>query len=477
MKILLTGATGYIGKRLLLQLLEKGHHVVCTVRDPKRFHLDPKQYNPEQITVLTCDFLEADSLQKIPNDIQVAYYLVHSMGASVGNFSDKEKTSALNFKARMEATQVQQVIYLTGIVNQTELSEHLSSRQAVETYLTSEHYALTVLRAGIVLGSGSASFEIIRDLCEKLPIMVAPIWLKTQCQPIAVRNVIEFLCHVMLDPYTYHQHFDIAAPECLSYQEMLLQFAQVRGLKRYIFTLPVMTPKLSSYWLYFITSTSYPLAQNLVDSMKIDVIAQPNGLAQRYNIQLLSYQEAVALAFDKIKQNNVLSSWHDTFSHRFHKKNVWKYLEIPQRACLIDHQQYQIQNETATLDKVFAIGGNNGWYYGDFLWQIRGFIDKLFGGVGLKRGRRDSQNLEPGDSLDFWRVLYANRQEKKLILLAEMKLPGEAWLSFSIKDGQLHQTATFRPRGLRGRLYWYAMLPFHYFIFGGMIKRLALANP
>ena len=395
------------------------------------------------------------------------------MSSSDGDFKEKEKTSADNFRVALEKTNVKQVIFLTGIINEEKLSKHLESRKAVEAALASKIYGLTSLRAGIIVGSGSASFEIIRDLVEKLPVMITPKWLNTKCQPIAIRNVIQFLVGVLGKEFTYNQNYDIAGTDVVTYKQMLLQYAEIRGLKRYIFIVPVMTPRLSSYWLYFVTSTSYFLAVNLVDSMKIDVVANKNNLAEKLDIHLFSYQEAIRLAFDKIKQNDVLSSWFDSFSNQFHNRKVWQYLEVPEEGCFKDIRDEKVDDEEKAFDRVFSIGGKTGWYYADFLWRIRGFLDKLFGGVGLRRGRRNMNSLEAGDSVDFWRVLYANREEKRLLLFAEMKLPGEAWLEFKIKDGVLHQEATFRPLGLSGRLYWYSVLPFHGLIFNGMLKKLA----
>ncbi len=473
MKIFLTGATGYIGKRLLIQLLEEGHTVVCSVRDRRRFGTRLYENHLERLEIVENDFLDPLTLDTVPVDVEAAYYLVHSMSSGDGDFAKKELQSSDNFREAMERTQVKQVIFLTGIVNEDKLSRHLESRKRVEESLKSEKYALTSLRAGIIVGSGSASFEIVRDLVEKLPVMIAPRWLNTKCQPIAIRNVIQFLVGVLGKEFTYNNNYDIAGTDVLTYKEMLLQYAHVRGLKRYIYMVPVMTPKLSSYWLYFITSTSYPLAKNLVDSMKINVIANNNTLAEDLGIKLFNYREAIEMAFDKIKQNDVLSSWYDSFSGPFHARNVWQYLEVPSKGCFKDFRSKDVDDENAALERIFSIGGKTGWYYADFLWRIRGFLDKIFGGVGLHRGRRNLNDLEAGDSVDFWRVLYADKREKRLLLFAEMKLPGEAWLEFRIKDGILHQEATFRPLGLSGRLYWYAVLPFHGLIFNGMLKKLA----
>jgi len=472
MKILLTGATGYIARRLLPVLLEAGHEVVCCLRDKHRFHLG----SSERLHLLEVDFLKKETLTHIPADIDAAYYLIHSMSATTGDFASMEALAAANFVAAINNTQAKQVIYLGGIVNEHRLSRHLRSRQQVERILAGATVPLTTLRAGIIVGSGSASFEIIRDLVEKLPVMVAPRWLNTPCQPIAIRNVIEFLSGILLKKETFGKSYDIGGPDVLTYKQMLLQFAEVRGLKRRIFVVPVMTPRLSSYWLYFVTATSYTLACNLVDSMKVKVIAQPNNLCEQLGIQLISYKKAIFMAFDKIEQNEVISSWKDALSGNILHKGLAQYIEVPVNGCYKDVRTAEVQDTETVLNKIWAIGGNTGWYYGNWLWALRGLLDKMVGGVGLRRGRRSPTRISPGDALDFWRVLLASREQKRLLLYAEMKLPGEAWLEFKIQNNVLQQTATFRPLGLWGRLYWFAVLPFHGFIFKGMIRRIASAG-
>ncbi|WDF54437.1 SDR family oxidoreductase [Mucilaginibacter sp. KACC 22063] len=470
MRILLTGATGYIGHRLLPVLLDEGHTVICAVRDKGR--LDLKKYKPEQVQLAEADLLNADSLNNLPKDIDAAYYLVHSMTGA--GFSDKEKQSAENFVKYLDTTSAKQLIYLGGIVNSQQLSAHLQSRLNVEQALSSGKVPLTALRAGIIVGSGSASFEIIRDLVEKLPVMVAPKWLKTKCQPIAIRNVIQFLTGVLGREDCYAKHFDIYGPDVLTYKQMLLDFAAVRKLKRTICIVPVMTPRISSYWLYFVTSTSYELAKNLVESMKIDVVGKHNDLPERLNIELIPYKEAIQIAFDKIEQNLVLSSWNDSAWTDIFKEGIAKHLEVPQYGVFQNKQKEMTKDVSSASARIFAIGGRSGWYYADWLWAFRGFLDKLFGGVGLRRGRKNANEVSVGDALDFWRVIYANKQENRLLLYAEMKLPGEAWLEFKIDDKAcVQQTATFRPLGLWGRLYWFTMLPFHFFIFKGMLHKIA----
>lgn len=472
MKVLLTGANGYIGVRLLYELLKENHEVVCAVRSAARLSV-PAEIK-EQIEIVEIDFLKPPAQNPIPQDIDAAYYLIHSMSASTDSFDQMEADSATSFVKLLEGSLCKQVIYLSGIVNEKELSKHLLSRKRVEDILQSGTFSLTVLRAGIIVGSGSSSFEIIRDLCEKLPIMITPKWVNTKTHPIAIRNVMSFLIGVLGRKDCFDQGYDIGGKSVLTYKEMMLQYAKNRNLRLGIFTVPVMTPKLSSYWLYFVTSTSYKLAQNLVNSMKVEVIAEPNDLAERLNINIYTYEEALNMAFAKIEQNQVASSWKDSMVSGRFKKNLNKYKQVPSYGCLKDAQTLTTDDPAAALDRIWSIGGNNGYYYADFLWKIRGNLDKLMGGVGLRRGRTNQDTIYSGDALDFWRVLVADREEKRLLLFAEMKVPGEAWLEFEIdEDNVIHQTATFRPRGLIGRLYWYSMLPFHYFIFAGMIRHIA----
>ncbi|MDG1528877.1 MAG: SDR family oxidoreductase [Polaribacter sp.] len=469
MKILLTGSTGYIGKRLLPVLIELGYEVVCGVRDVKRFN--PPKSLRENITVLKLDLLDKTSLEDIPKDIDGAYYLVHSMSSS-GDYQSLEETSAINFRNALKKTNVKHVVYLSGIVNELELSKHLTSRKNVEIELSKGDYNFTALRAGIIIGSGSASFEIIRDLVEKLPIMITPKWLHTKCQPIGISNVIEFLSKTLFNPKTFNQDFDIGGPDILSYKNMLLSFGKTRNLKRKIIVVPIMTPKLSSYWLYFVTSTSYKLATSLVHSMKIEVICRDNRLNTILDVKPISYKESLKRAFSKIETNEIVSSWKDAYSSSGLNFNITEFIQVPVFGCFKDSRMRLIENREVCIDKIWSIGGNTGWYYGNWLWKMRGFIDKLFGGVGLRRGRTNPFTINVGDSIDFWRVLYANKEEGRLLLFAEMKLPGEAWLEFKIVDDKLMQTATFRPLGLSGRLYWYGVLPFHGFIFNGMLKHI-----
>lgn len=477
MKILLTGATGYIGKRLLPVLIEQGHTVIACTRDKNRFeYLESWQ---DKVTVWEVDFLEEPDLINCPKDFDVAYYLVHSMGGSIGGFEEKESLSANNFKTYVDASNAKQIIYLTGIVNEEEnLSAHLKSRLSVEKILGESKAALTALRAGIIVGSGSASFEIIRDIVEKLPIMIAPRWLNTKCQPIGIRNVIQYLTGVLGNEKCFNDSFDIGCGETLTYKEMLLGYAEARNLKRYIFIVPLMTPRLSSYWLYFVTSTSYPLAVNLVNSMKVNVICRNNNLQKMLGIKNIPYKTAVEMAFQRIEQNMVVSSWKDSFVSSLDRRTLEENMEVPQFGVFRDKKKREIPSGETNriLKNIWSLGGKRGWYYGNILWKIRGYMDKIVGGVGLRRGRTHKHEIHAGDALDFWRVLVADADKKRLLLYAEMILPGDAWLEFKIVEEEgkkvLKQTATFRPDGVLGRLYWYSVLPFHFFVFDGMIENI-----
>lgn len=471
MKILVTGATGYIGKRLIPLLLNDGHTIVCPVRDKKR--VENYYKNQENVELIEADFLNGHTLNAIPKDIDAAYYLIHSMSNSAKEFHALEEKCAFNFKNFAENSAVKQVIYLSGITNDTKLSKHLLSRKNVEKALASKKYALTTFKAGIIVGSGSSSFEIIRDIVEKLPVMIAPKWLNTKTQPLAIRDVLSFLKRSLAREELYNTSHDIFGPEVLTYKEMLLQFAEVRKLKRYILTVPVMTPKLSSYWLYFVTSTSYKLASTLVNSMGVEVIGEKSTINTLLDVKPMSYKKAVKLAFKKIEQNSIVSSWKDSYVSSGKLKNyVHEFVNVPEYGCFKDFKKRKVKNRAKALDKIWAIGGETGWYYGTFLWKIRGFVDQIFGGAGLRRGRRHPTELNAGDALDFWRVIYADKENGKLLLYAEMVLPGEAWLELKVEDGNIYQTATFRPHGLAGRLYWYAVIPFHWFVFNGMINNI-----
>lgn len=473
----MTGSSGYIGRRLLPALVEVGHEVVCLVRDKRRFDWEDSSKDfLRRVTVIEGDLNDTSTLEVIPGDIDAAYYLVHSMSSSTTDFTTMEATSALNFLKAVEKSGAKQIVYLSGIVNDEDLSHHLLSRKNVEDILRAGKVPVTVLRAAIIVGSGSASFEIIRNLVEKLPVMVAPRWLSTRCQPISIRNVIEYLQGVLLVPQTFGKVYDIGGTEILTYREMLYKFARKRNLKRWIITIPVLTPRLSSLWLVFITPSTYSLARNLVNSMKNEVICKDETIRELVPVRLMSYDEALTIAFQKISQRNVVSSWTDSLATTI-DKNFLNNIKVPEFGVYTDRRTYEFTRpQQEVIENIWSIGGRRGWYFGNWMWQIRGSIDKLVGGVGLRRGRRSETDLRTGDALDFWRVQIADKENGRLLLYAEMKLPGEAWLEFKVRNSgdsaHLIQTATFRPLGLWGRIYWYSVLPFHGFIFPGMARKI-----
>jgi len=480
MRILITGANGYIGRRLLPILLAEGNDVIACVRDKNTLRLSEGE--KAKVTIVEVDFLDKKSLDDLPKSIDVAYFLMHSLTTSSKDFSAKEDLLAQNFVHYIDKTTSKQIIYLGGISNDENLSDHLKSRQKTGSILGTSKVPLTGLRAAIIIGSGGASFEIIRDLVEKLPVMIAPKWLNTKCQPIGIRNVMEYLLACCGNEKVFNKTFDIGGPEVLTYKEMLLQFASVRKMKRWIGTVPIMTPKLSSYWLYFVTSTSYSLAANLVDSMKNEVIVKEGKVQDFIQLDLIPYKENVALAFRRIEQNTVVSSWTDAELLR-KGQSLNHYITVPVNGTFKDQKEVTFveNNRKKVLTNIWSIGGQNGWYYGNWMWKIRGYVDKVFGGVGLRRGRRSPTEIFTGDSLDFWRVILADKEGQRLLLFAEMRLPGEAWLEYKIEPFgskyKMVQTATFRPKGVLGRMYWYSMLPFHHFIFGNMARNLVEFTP
>ncbi|MDP1727054.1 MAG: SDR family oxidoreductase [Bacteroidota bacterium] len=479
MQILLTGANGYIGMRLLPVLVEAGHDVTCIVRESRRFQPNPDIL--KKVKIIDFDFLNHEQVENYFGEKQfdVAYYLIHSLKDTFISLEELERKSAECFVEVAKLTKVKQLIYLGGISNASALSAHLNARKIVKSVLQDSGIPYTIFEAGIIVGSGSASFEIIRDLVEKLPIMIAPRLINSKCQPIAIRNVIRYLCDSVMNEKVFNRTFEIGGPDVLSYKEMMLQYAQVRGYRRYIFTVPFLTPRFASYWLYIVTSTNFTIARQLMQSLKNDVVCKDNSIRELIPLELIPYQEAIRMAFQMIKQNMVLSSWKDASSSTLHHLEINNYIQVPNNGCFRDRKWKEIDQDKVqeVADRFFGIGGIHGWYYADALWRIRGVLDRIFGGVGLGRGRRNEDELQPGDALDFWRVILADRKNNRLLLFAEMKLPGEAWLEFSIVNFHgrfiLKQTATFRPRGIAGRNYWYAMLPFHYFIFRNMLNKIA----
>lgn len=471
-KVFVTGATGFIGKRLTLQLLEKGYEVYALSRI-KGVGLGSIAH--PNLKIVCGDLSTFHEIKSLPIDLDATYYLVHSMGESHGNLSEKEAQTARNFLHLIEPTDCKQIIYLGGIIQEgIPLSEHLSSRKNVEEILKTGKCPLTSFRASIIIGAGSASFEIIRDLVEKLPLMIAPRWVKSRCQPISIVDVIYYLSNALLNPKTYDQILEIGGPEVMSFKEVLLRYAAFRGLRRCIIEVPVLTPRLSSYWLVFITSVRFSLCSYLVDSMKYDSYCHNDHVKALLPHDCLTFEAALKRAFLKISQNEVISTWMDAWHIDETDPDIRKFIEVPIEGCLKDHQVVLLtQPKEHVIEKIWSIGGKRGWYGLDWAWKLRGLIDKFFRGTGMNRGRRHPTEINVGDSIDFWRVVKADKEMGHLILFAEMKLPGEAWIEYKIVNKELHQTAVFRPKGILGRLYWYCMMPFHFFIFKKMAKNIA----
>lgn len=478
-KVLVTGATGFVGKRLIAFLLDKGHEVyaLCRIRGAKVFPEDRPNLH-----YLWGDLRNLEKSSPIPIEIEAAYYLVHSMTEIMNDLTRVELEVAKNFIALLKPTQVKQIIYLGGIINdKKKLSPHLKSRLLVEEILKSSGIPTTILRASIIIGAGSASFEIIRDLTEKLPFMIAPKWISTSCQPIAIADVIFYLSEVLLRQDCLNKIFDIGGPDVYTFKQLLMEYAKFRNLKRWIIEVPILTPRLSSYWLVLISSVRFSLCFYLVESMKISSVCHLNEMEKLIPHRCLSFHEALKIVFQKISQNEVLSTWMDAWDIKDLDPSIQKFIEVPKEGCLRNQQVVVLQAaKEECINRIWKIGGNTGWYALDWAWKLRGMIDKCIGGVGLNRGRRHPSEIQVGDAIDFWRVLRADKEKADLILFAGMKVPGEAWLEFKIENinGQecLIQTATFRPKGILGRLYWYSMAPFHFMIFKKMARMISKSN-
>ena len=465
MKVLLTGSTGYIGRRLKQILLnDENIELKLLVRNKKSV----SSLN-ENTQIIEGDTFNKESLKEALKDVEVAYYLIHSL--SNENYKDLDKISAQNFLDVATLCGVKRIIYLGGLgVKNENTSEHLLSRIETGEILSSNKNVQTIwFRAGVIIGSGSASFEIIRNLTEKLPIMTTPKWVDTKAQPIAVSDVLSYLHNGLYLEKKENLIVDIGS-EQLSYKNMMLKTAKVLGLKRYLITLPFMSINLSSYWLNLFTPVPFSVAKALIEGLKSEVIIQ-NDHAKKYfpNIIPISYEEAVKNAIKEIEENQVISRWNDKGDGVW-EKNAQNEIS---KAVFIDRKEVDISNLEASkvYQSFIGIGGVNGWFDFDFLWELRGIIDKLIGGVGLKRGRRSQCDLRISDCLDFWKVVDLQKDER-LLLYAQMKVPGEAWLEFKIKDNKLIQSAYFYPKGVFGRLYWYALVPLHYFVFNNMIKSI-----
>ncbi len=463
--ILLTGSTGYIGRRLKHQLLKDDNlKLKLLVR-----HANSLADNIRKDTeVFEGSTFDQNVLEEAMKDVDVAYYLIHSLGHD--NYAELDRKSAKNFREAAIKAGVKKIIYLggLGVINE-DTSEHLRSRIETGEVLSERPEEIDVIwfRAGVIIGSGSASFEIIRNLIQKLPIMITPKWVRTKAQPIGVEDVIDYLEHAKEDTLTGSHTIDIGSEE-LCYQEMMVQCAEVMGLKRFIIPVPFLSVGLSSYWLNIFTPVPFSVAASLIKGVRCEVIVQnDNAKKLLSDIHPSSFKQSIANALLEAEENQVISRWsdggHDVWEMD-HKNSIDK-------AVFIDRQILPLENLSASdvHRSYIGIGGKNGWFSYDWLWEIRGLVDKLAGGVGLNRGRRSQDDLRIGDSLDFWKVIDVQHNER-LLLYAQMRVPGKAWLEFKIHDGMLIQSAYFLPKGVLGRLYWYALVPIHYLVFRDMIR-------
>ena len=470
--IAVIGATGYIGGRLVPRLLEAGYNVRCLVRSPEKL-LNREWATDPRVDIRQSDLenpsLDAHDLE----DCQSAFYLVHSMTAAGASYAAQDLKLASNFAAAAGKAGVARIIYLGGLGETgADLSEHLASRREVETALRSTGIPVTVLRAAMIIGSGSASFEILRYLVERLPIMITPKWVSTPSQPIAVRNVIGYLVGVLSTPETIGEVFDIGGSEVLCYRDIMRIMAEELGLRRrWIIPVPILSPRLSSYWIQFITPLSHSIAKPLAEGLKNPVVCREDRITHLIPRQLFSVRESIRAALTKMAGHQVETSW--SMAGPIPGDPDWA-----GGALFRDIRQTTINApDSAVFKAVCLLGGGHGWYAADWLWILRGWMDLMVGGPGLRRGRRDPESLGYGEALDFWRVVGFERNQR-LSLRAEMKLPGEAMLEFRIEklnESQciLHQIALFKPRGLFGLIYWYLVMPFHAIVFGGMLAGLA----
>lgn len=471
--VVVTGATGYIGGRLVPRLIDQGYHVRVIARDPSR--LQGRGWH-DRVEIFQADALTPETLKPALEGAGAAYYLIHSMmGGS--DFHERDMNAARGFSAEAVKAGVERLIYLGGLGDpDADLSAHLRSRQATGTYLREAGIPVIEFRAGIVVGAGSISFEMIRYLTERVPIMIAPQWVFTRTQPISIHNVLDYLVAGLELPDDKSRMIEIGGPEVMTYEDMLLGYANVRGLKRYIIPVPVLTPRLSSYWVHWVTPIPATIARPLIEGLRNEVIIRSDDAKRLFaDIDLIAYNQAVSRALSSLEAREVETVWSDALvttqgDSTPVRLTTQEGMIIEQRVLEVDAPPKQVFQAFTTL------GGETGWLYANWAWWLRGFLDRLVGGVGFRRGRRDPLTLRVGDAVDFWRVERLVEDEQ-VLLRAEMKVPGRAWLQFettSVNGGSLlKQTAYFAPKGLFGLLYWYGLYPIHARIFSGLIRGVA----
>lgn len=456
-------------------LLEAGHEVRCLARDPDKLIHDPWR---DRVEVVRGDVLDASTLGPALHGCDAAFYLVHSMDGGTQDFRDRDRRAALTFREAADSADVRRIVYLGGLGAGDDLSQHLASRQEVGAILAGGTTAVTEIRAAVIIGSGSVSFEMMRYLTEVLPVMITPKWVRTRCQPIAIRNVLEILV-AALDSADMRSHvWEIGGPDQLTYEEMMRVYAEEAGLpRRLIIPVPVLSPQLSRHWIGLVTPLPVGVAKPLVNSLRNEVTVGDNTIAERLTTELIPYREAVRRALRRSMDGEVVTRWSDTATHPAEARPT----DPPWAGGTLKIDEQRVASEASPADLYWAfarLGGDVGYYASNWLWRLRGVFDSLIGGVGLRRGRRHPEELRPGEALDFWRVM-AVEPGRRLLLWAEMKLPGRAWLEFEAvrldSGSELRQTAYFEPRGLFGRIYWLVVVPFHLLIFKRMAHRIATA--
>lgn len=472
--VLVTGATGYIGGRLVPRLLQVGYRVRCLVRDPARLQGRPWL---DQVEVVQGDVLRPETLGPALLGVAAAYYLVHSMAGGQG-FHERDLLAARSFGAAVAGAGVGRIIYVGGLGDpDAELSPHLRSRQETGDALRESGVPVTEFRAGVIVGSGSISFELIRYLIERLPVVACPLWVYTCIQPIGIRNVLEYLIAALDTPESSGEIIEIGGADVLTYGDMMLGYARERGLKRRLLRVPILTPRLSAYWVHLVTPIPAAIAEPLIEGLRNEVVVRDDKARRLFpKIQPMDYRAAVALALTRLDSGEVETMWSDALMST--QGDAPAVVLSTLEGLNLEHRQLQVPASAATVYRSFAgLGGARGWLYMNWVWHLRGFLDRLVGGVGMRRGRRDPDHLRVGEALDFWRV-EAVEPDHLIRLRAEMKVPGRAWLQFHVHPlpagrSLLSQTAYFAPKGVWGQAYWYGLYPIHKVIFAGMIRKIA----
>jgi uncharacterized protein YbjT (DUF2867 family) len=472
--VLVTGATGYVGGRIVPRLLAAGYRVRCLARDPGRLQGRPWL---DQVEVIQGDMLHPESLPNAMQGVQAIFYLVHSLGSG-SDFSEQDVQAARNCAQAAREFSVERIIYLGGLGKAgSDLSPHLRSRHQTGEVLGETGVPVTEFRAAVIVGSGSLSFEMIRYLTERLPFMICPKWVFTKIQPIAIRNVLDYLVAALSNPESTGKIIEIGGQDVLTYAAMMKGYAEARGLTRKLIAVPVLTPRLSSYWVHLVTPIPAAIAQPLIKGLGNEVIVHDDTALKLFpDVRLLDFKTSVRLALDRMKTHGVETAWSDALTSSQGARVPLAL--INREGMIIEQRQKKVAAPADAVYRSFAkLGGQKGWLYMDWAWQLRGILDRLCGGVGMRRGRRDAIELRVGDSLDFWRVEMV--EPGKLIRLrAEMKVPGRAWLEFEARADTLEsrlllQSAFFEPKGLLGLLYWYVLYPIHSLIFSGLARRVA----